>query len=500
MVFLSNIRVTYSGLIGLIIGISTIFTGMIFMLIITRTLSQNDFGTWGVISGILPFVIIFEQIIPYWVRREIARGINSAKTAILSSGFLSSSGILIFYIVSLILSQNSDIDQNILLFGIILVPAIFLNRILNAINLGWKPELTSYAQLVLSLSQIPLAFVLILILKLELLGLILTIFLATLVSISFQIYFARKKLKNTFQFKFLKQWLKVFWIPTYPTLILLISKSDILIFTLITNSVLGISFWIAALVITAPISQVGLVSRSVYSKLLSTKSVDVGDNLTLVFYFALPFTSLAIVFSRPALFALNPLYEFVFLLVVILSIRVFFNTLNDILESYILGTERVDFDKNSVFKDFISSKFFSIPSIRFIQYTIYIILLIVGLIILTSQNASEYSLLIYWASIATITTLPTTVYLYIQTRKNLHLELDIKSIAKYLITCIFVFSIVFYFSETYLVYDENLMEFLPGFLLYLPIGIISYLVITYFIDKRIKFLVHAIINEIKISK
>ena len=60
---MSNIRVTYSGLISLTIAISTIFTGLIFMLIVTRTLSQDDFGTWGVISGILPFVLILEQII-----------------------------------------------------------------------------------------------------------------------------------------------------------------------------------------------------------------------------------------------------------------------------------------------------------------------------------------------------------------------------------------------------------------------------------------------------
>ena len=33
---MSSIRVTYSGLIGLVIGLSTVITGMIFILIVTR--------------------------------------------------------------------------------------------------------------------------------------------------------------------------------------------------------------------------------------------------------------------------------------------------------------------------------------------------------------------------------------------------------------------------------------------------------------------------------
>ncbi len=494
---MSNIRVTYSGLISLSIAISTIFTGLIFMLIVTRTLSQDDFGTWGVISGILPFVLILEQIVPYWTTREVARGISSGKTATVTAGMMSSSGILIFFIIALIVGYNSDADLNLLLFGVILIPVIYLNRILNAINIGWKPELASYGQLVLSVSQIPLAILLILTLKLELLGLILTVFIATLISMSVQIYFARDKLKNKLQFKFLKQWFKVFWLPTIPTVILLISKADILIFTLITTSVSGISFWIAALVITAPIAHSSLISRSVYAKLLSNASVNVKENLTLVFYFALPFTSLVIVFARPAVFALNPLYEIAFLIVIILSFRLFFNTLADVFEKYILGMERVDFDQNSRFKDFLYSKLFFIPSVRLIQYIIYISLLIVGLFVLTSQNATEFSLLIYWAMIATITTIPTTIYLYIQTRKHLNIGLDIISITKYSLVCIFVFGIVFYLSETYLVYDENLVTFLPGLLLYMGIGIVCYLVITYLIDKKTKLLVNAVINEIK---
>ena len=44
---MSNIRVTYAGLISLAIRLSSIITGLIFVLITTRELTQNEFGTWG---------------------------------------------------------------------------------------------------------------------------------------------------------------------------------------------------------------------------------------------------------------------------------------------------------------------------------------------------------------------------------------------------------------------------------------------------------------------
>ena len=55
---MSEIRVTYSGLIGLLIGLSTVVSGFIFILIITRSLTPNELGTWGIIGGLLTYVII----------------------------------------------------------------------------------------------------------------------------------------------------------------------------------------------------------------------------------------------------------------------------------------------------------------------------------------------------------------------------------------------------------------------------------------------------------
>ena len=86
---MSNIRVTYSGLISLLVGIVSTITGLIFTLIVTRSLTPDEYGSWGLIGGLIMYVMILDPIVTYWTTREIARGEDSGKTAIITHGLFS---------------------------------------------------------------------------------------------------------------------------------------------------------------------------------------------------------------------------------------------------------------------------------------------------------------------------------------------------------------------------------------------------------------------------
>ncbi|SVD37267.1 uncharacterized protein METZ01_LOCUS390121, partial [marine metagenome] len=55
---MSKIRVTYSGLISFATNLVTVVTGLIFVIIVTRTLTIEEFGTWGLISGLFAYAVI----------------------------------------------------------------------------------------------------------------------------------------------------------------------------------------------------------------------------------------------------------------------------------------------------------------------------------------------------------------------------------------------------------------------------------------------------------
>ena len=494
---MSNIRVTYSGLISLVIGLVSVVTGLIFTLIVTRRLTPEEFGTWGLIGGLITYVIIIEPIIAYWSTREISRGIESGRTAVFSSGVFSALGITGYIIIAYVVSFQTDVDLEVLWFASILIPVIFLSRTLTAINLGWKPQVVSYGLLVFEIAKIPIAIIFVYYFDMGIQGAILTTAISHLISIIVLAFFAREKIKGEIKKKFVKRWLKLSWLPMYPSLASLIFTLDVTIFAVITGSVEGLAFWVVAIAISSLVLHSGSFSRGLYSKLLQGgKQEHLQENLIRFLFFAIPLTAISITFAKPGLFALNPIYEIAVPVVIFMTIRALFNTLSALFASSISGIEKVDTNELSTFKDYVKSKLFLIPTLQLIQYSVYIVALTVVLLI-TSSYESQINLIIYWAILSVIIQVPFTLYYIKLVKKNFTLNLDYQSVIKYIIVSVSIFSGIYLLMDKFLIYKNNIFEFLPNLMLFALIGVIAYIGITYIIDPRTKKLVNLIINELK---
>ena len=191
---MSNIRVTYSGLIGLVIGLSTVVTGLVFILIVTRSLTQEELGTWSLIGGLITYVVILEPMISYWATREIARDTNSGKTAVVSSGIFSIVGALAFLLIAFVVSKPTGTDIDILFFAALMIPFSFLNRTLSSIALAWKPHVKSYGMLIFDCAKIPAVFIFVYIMELGVSGAILSLIVAYIPSIMALGILSRKKI------------------------------------------------------------------------------------------------------------------------------------------------------------------------------------------------------------------------------------------------------------------------------------------------------------------
>lgn len=348
---MSGIRVTYSGLISFFIRLLSIFTGLIFTLIVTRELSQEEFGTWGLIGGLILYVTVIEPIISYWTTREIARGEKSGKTALFSSAVFSVAGTGVYIIIALIVANQTDSQENVLTLAAILIPVMFLNYTLNAINLGWKPQAVSYGFLAFEFTKIPAALILIYVLNLGVEGAILASFFSYIASVITLMIFARKKLRTNFNKKILKKWFKLSWLPLYGNIFPIVAYSDVVIFSIVTGSVYGIAYVTSARAISNLVSHTQSFSRALYPKFLEGgKREYLQENLIKLFYFGIPLFSLSIVFARPGLFLLNPIYEIAVPVVIFLSIRALLSTLNKTLYSSIQGIDDVDVGEKSTLK------------------------------------------------------------------------------------------------------------------------------------------------------
>lgn len=495
---MSEIRITYSGLISLIIGIATILVGLVYTFVITRTLSPKDFGTWGLINSLFVYVVILEPMISYWVTRDVARDIKSGKTAIMSNGMISIGAILVYLIIIHFVGVQANVDTNVLVFASILIPLIFLNNTMTAITLGWKPHAVSYGTLSYGLAQIPMVLFFVYFLKLQLVGVIISSLFSFICSITVLIICSRNQLKNAIRKEFFKRWMRLFWLPVYQGIAGMIFYLDVVIFSLITGSVIGVAFLSAAKVVPNFVTSSALVSRAIYPKLLrGGDNVYLKENITLLFYFAILFATISITFAHPILFALNPFYEVAVPVVIFMTLQIFLNTLSTVFQSLITGKEKVDVNEKILFMEYIRSKLFFIPTLMIVQYGTYIGLLALVLLLLISNGTSQIDLVIYWSIVGLIIQIPFTIYYYLLVRKNFNSVFHMKSILKYLFVGMGVFGTVYVLMENYLHFVSNIFVFLPNLLLYVAIGVGLYVLITYSIDLRTRKLVSAIIAEIK---
>ena len=495
---MSEIRVTYSGLIALLTAFAGIGFGLIFMVIVTRTLNIEEYGTWGLIIGLLAYGSVLDSLVSYWVIRETARGVKSGKTAtLLGTGIFSTAGVFVYIIAAFIVGLETQIDQSILLFAVILLPTIFLMKNLNSMNQGWKPQITSYANLISESIKIPTVLIFLLFLDMGVSGVILSLLIAGIGGCTVHLILGRTRLQDKINIEFVKKWFKLSWIPLYGKIATVLFATDVIVFSIIVGSVEGVALMTAALVIANLASFAKSISSSVYSKLLeSEKRNYLRENISQLFYFIIPLAALSLTFARPGLSTLNPLYEIAVPVVIFMTVRVLLHSLGEVFIQMLRGVEQVDLKPESTFKDFIKSRLFSLVTIRIINGSLYLVILVI-LLLLERNTVSQLELVIHWSIISLITTIPFTIYLYLMVKKKFDLSLDMSRIFKFLLVGIGIFGLVFVLSEEFLEYNNDVFEFVPSVLCFVLLGIVGYLVLTYAVDSRTRKLFKAVIDEVK---
>lgn len=493
---MNNIRVTYSGLLSFTVGISSIITGLGFSLIVTRSLSTQEFGTWSLITALLGYLVLSETIVNYWSTRDLARGLEVGKTSFVSGSMLAFGSIPIYIAIAIILSQNSNAISYSLLLGSILVPLYLLSKNLTAINISFQPHKTSHSLMLGEIIRVPSALIFVYFLELGVDGAIFAIFVSYLIKVIYQIFLARTKLKNKFNIKHLKKWLKLSWLSLYSAFPAFLKTFDITLYTIISSSVIGLAFYSASFIIGQLVTHSERISQGLYPKLLSGGDYTyISKNLLLSLYFGLPLVGLTIVFSKPALYALNPIYQDAFLVVIFISIQSFFLSQTNIIQKSLLGIEKIDTMGTPSFRSVINTNLFKLPTFRYIKYGIYLIILTI-VFIFGKNNSSELELIILWALISALIEIPYFGFLWLFFKKKTNLPFYSKDALKYLGATILIMLIYWQTSDYIINYHESIFYFLPTLILEFIICISAYIGITYIIDKKTRRLYQSLVSEV----
>ena len=490
---MNSIRVTYSGLISFAVMLISIITGLIFTLIVTRRLEQEEFGLWSLIGSLLVYVLIFEPISTYWTTRHVARNEQGALTGLLGSGFLSIVSFVAYIVIIIIISTSSDVDFNVLLFSSILIPFMYINKSLKSIIRGYKPQGVGYTTLIFEFTKIPAGFILVYFLDLGIIGAITTTALAQVSQIIYAVFYVKKFSKNLF-----KKWLKISWLPMFSNLPDRIFHLDSTIFIMFFGTVAPIAYIGVSRAIANLVSNTTSISSALYPKLLSTEK---SEYIELMFsrslLFTIPSLGFVIAFAKSGLWLLNPMYVDGIYIVYAWSFMQFTYVFEGILSSILQGTEKIDIGFKANFKQYIKSKLFAVPLVYVISYSSYLVMLVAVFILSTTLKISELETLFFWGVIGTISNITVVIVFWLMTKKVIKFNFPTKQIIKYLMASIIATTISFILIENFLIYYESVFVFLPNLLPYIILFIGIYFGIMFFWDKQTKEFFYLILNEIR---
>ena len=492
---MDDIRVTYSGLLGFAVAIGAMLAGLAFIITVARQFSPEEFGVWAVIISMTSYSIAAEPVISYWTTRQVARGKPVGKTSMASASMFAAGSIPVYLMSIYLFASIEPAFFDSMLLGALLIPATFIKYTLSAINLGHRPHAVSISAAAFQATKIPAGLALVFFLELGLEGAILAVFAAHLVDIVVQLRYARLRLAVRLDFTYLWYWIRQSWIPLYGRISGVLYTLDIILYTAITGSVVGAAYYAAALVAAKMVVHTNQVSQALYPKLLADGSRDhISENFTLLMYFAIPLLVLSVLFSRHAMFLLNPEYAVAWAAGALLAIAVFLQVIMGFARNVLKGTDDVDLEGRPSYSALLKSRLFLVGTIDNVYYIVYLAALAVSLYIF--RDMSESVLVVVWSSVMLAVSGPFLLYFVLLIRRHSPFRPSYGNIFRYVGGAAGMAAVFWATNDTVAIFDVSIYSYLPGLLSELAICCLTYLGITYAIDRKTRLLFGRVISEI----
>ncbi|MCX8169166.1 MAG: hypothetical protein N3E39_03000 [Candidatus Methanomethylicia archaeon] len=502
-----KIRVKYAGTVNFASRIISTFTGLIFVTMVSRRLTEEEFGLWSFFGVWLQYFVIPSTLINYWAIRYASRGFKVEKTTLITNILLTFISIIVFFIISnYILYSEIKITYlyEIILILILQIPAEYLYSSFETLTTAIIPELIGYAVIISELVKVSTGFILINYYQLGLIAALLSYVIARYFHSFFLAFMLKNHVKGGgFDKVIVIKWFKLSWIPAYSMLPGYISNLETPIITLLINftdpsmPLRILAHTRAVSTIISVVSYSGLLSFALYPKILSGGSgEDVTSTLKYVLTFAFPMVFGTICMSEAFLSLLGVEYTTSYQALYIGAIGVLPSLISGIFSSSVMGYERVDLMENSSIKDYFKSKLFIYPSISLISSILYIII-ITSIFSFLSTIVYDPSIFVFVKIlISTLFSLILCFKFYLDAKKIIGIKFPWINISRYLISSIAMFIVLWLLGIGRIVSPKFIDAFKLS-LLGVSIGVSIYGFTLFILDCEFRNLVKYSIGYIK---
>ena len=504
-----NIRVGYSGLIFFSSRILSMFTGLIFITLITRNLPPYDFGLWQLILSVIGYAALPNFIISYWIIRDLARGERNATAALLFSIMLSLGGIAIYIIISLFSAPRTGGEFFFFSIAIAQVPLSYIVAILSGISQATRPQSVGVAFIIFELVKVIVAIIAFFSVDITLNVAILAVLIALVAQCTVLfITQPRNVYTRSINWQVVRKWLKLAWLPLFITIATYIGTFDNLIVSVVTGSTLALADYRVSHILSALVGQAEAFGFALYPKLIGGGPLaDSRYVIKLIMLFGIPMGTGLFILAAPLLSILGTGYIDAYVVlwpsvpVAILMI------VQGVFDYVLTAREKVDTSSVTHFKDYAKSRLFTVPETTLVGGIIYLIGVGITSYWLVLNHAGHVMIATVWSFVALFVIVPTLFIKWrMMKRSKTTFPFPWKNIGIYALASLTmaVVLIVAGGHENFISVDTNThkptLEVVLRIIGYTLLGGAIYVPIVFSLDKEFRIMLYKSINILKIAK
>ncbi len=433
-----EIRLQYSGFIVFAAKMLSVATGLVFNLIVARTLStaiptDNLYGIWNNILDITSYFTLLAGVLPFWTLRFVARRKEGAiKTGIIANLTISTVAVLIYLpLISLIVSGLGISGSYLPAYLLVALQIVELYSItvLESCLQGKMPHTVAYGLVIQQAIKVALVYVLIVQFNLLLVGAVAVVIVAFAVQLVYYFKLLWNEFKQRVRWEYVKEWLK---------------GSLANIYNVVGNQIAAYIF-ILLIVYAGPEARANLGAGQVvvnvitYSSFLAyallpkliadRRGEDITASLKMVLMFAIPLAVGGISLADSYLTMLDVRYSNASSMLRVLAADAFVSTISGFFTTVLYGLETVDQTSTISLKKLTKSRLFMAFSLPYFHSLISI----PSAFYILSTYARSQPLLaaLSVASINLVARTSMFAVLYVIIRKATKIVIPWKNIGKY---------------------------------------------------------------------
>jgi hypothetical protein len=486
---MSQIRLRYTGITAYASSLVTTLTGLLFTLLITRRLLPEELGVWRYIGSLITYCVIPPGIVSYWTTRMTAQGKRVLATSLSISSLSALATTTLFIALSEDLGKQLNTPNIIFVIAAIEIPLISAYMVMEAVLTARRPERVYYAMMIQEFVKLPIAVVLVLLLKLGLLGAILAAIAGYVARVFTSFLFVRGIGLGRLEWRTASRILSRAWLPLYSGLQNNITELQFIAVLLVVGSAEVLGYASAVLLIGSIVTMSGNLSAGLYPKLLQSQSPGaVETSLKMVLMMAIPTSVGAFVLSEHILNILRPEYKAVAPILLIALPGALVYLVNNIIDVAMMGQERADFDDSADFKRLVRSRLFLTPTINIIQSVAYIAILIP--ILFYFSRFEVIHIIAAWFATQLVLQIPFLIYKIKRSGQINALRKIASPFLRYLFSSAVMGVVVYALRplSTPLEVFQALLQIIPS----VVAGILTYFVTLYLTDREFRGLIGVI--------